>query len=399
MSALSRIPGLASFGAFVASAFSLHHPTIRRYNDLLANAFYHHGRLCASNQATVMVLVILFVGIISYPGIITSYNSSSYARMPTPPTLSSSRANMEAFWADVITPTWTQDTDLIGAQVSASSAPPLHYVAPVIINASSLMQDRKDTPFSETDLLIFAAFVHQRIESIVVDYNAPDNHEGEEKRNWTPQCLSLKDICLQDKAEARCLVQSPLVHWRSDYLETDGTLDHILRQQNSSMASVKSSLFGRIATAATTHGESFDQPLQQEQNQEQQPTTASSLAITFFLRGDFIEGSNYYPKGVNVERVWKLIFDHLLHEWDASLRASLPHNMSLDGKDDRDKDYPECARVNHSPPTLSSRLADFSIDISSDIGKVHAGSRRLVSEVRKKENSHSCFLCCLVGCL
>ncbi|KAF9380248.1 hypothetical protein CPC16_010411 [Podila verticillata] len=386
MSALSRIPGLASLGAFVASAFTLHHPTIRRYNDLLANAFYHHGRLCASNQATVMVLVIIFVGIISYPGIVTSYNSSSYARMPTPPTLSSSRANMEAFWADVITPTWTQDTDLIGAQVS--SAPPLHYVAPVIINASSIMQDRKGRPFSETDLLIFAAHVHQRIESIVVDYNAPDNHEGEEKRDGTPRYLSLKDICLQDKAEARCLVQSPLVHWRSDHLETDDTLDHILKLQNSSMASIKSSLFGRIATAATTHGETFDQPLQQEQQQEQQPTTASSLAITFFLRGDSTEGSNYYPKGVNVERVWKLIFDRLLHEWDASLQASLPHNMSLDRTDDRDKDYPESARVNHSPPTPSSRLADFSIDISSDIGKAHAGSRRLVSEEYAKPRSN-----------
>ncbi|KAF9333418.1 hypothetical protein BG006_003658 [Podila minutissima] len=381
MSALSRIPGLASLGALVASAFSLHHPTIRRYNDLLASAFYHHGRLCASNQATVMVLVIIFVGIISYPGIITSYNSSSYARMPTPPSLSSSRANLEAFWADVITPTWTQDTDLIGAQVS--SGPPLHYVAPVIINASSIMhQERQDdTPFSETDLLIFAAHVHQRIESIVVDYNAPDHREGQQERAWTPRYLSLKDICLQDKeSTARCLVQSPLVHWTSsDHLETDDDLDHILRLHNSSMASVKSSLFGRIA-AAVTNGDHLDSQQQQGQH-GLQPATASSLAITFFLRGDS-EISNY-PKGVNVERAWKLIFDRLLHEWDdPSLWASLPD-------DDRGEDYPEGARVNHSPPTApSSRLADLSIDISSDIGKAHAGSRRLVSEEYAKPRSN-----------
>ncbi|KAG0039061.1 hypothetical protein BGZ82_009867 [Podila clonocystis] len=389
MPALSRIPGLASLGALVASAFSLHHPTIRRYNDLLANAFYHHGRLCASNQATVMVLVIIFVGIISYPGIITSYNSSSYAHMPTPPSLSSSRANLEAFWADVITPTWTQDTDLIGAQVS--SGPPLHYVAPVIINASSIMHQerRDDRPFSETDLLIFAAHVHQRIESIVVDYNAPNHHEGEQGQDWIPRYLSLKDICLQDKeSKARCLVQSPLVHWKSsDHLETDDALDHILRQHNSSMASVKSSLFGRIAAA---NGDSLDQS--QEQGQHgQQPATVSSLAITFFLRGDFTDGSNY-PKGVNVERVWKLIFDRLLHEWDdPSLWASFPQNsLSLDGtEDDKGKDYPEGARVNHSPPAApSSRLADLSIDISSDIGKVHAGSRRLVSEEYAKPRSN-----------
>ncbi|KAF9321612.1 hypothetical protein BG003_000928 [Podila horticola] len=391
MSALSRIPGLASLGALVASAFSLHHPTIRRYNDLLANAFYHHGRLCASNQATVMVLVILFVGIISYPGIITSYNSSTYARMPTPPSLSSSRANLEAFWADVITPTWTQDTDLIGAQVS--SGPPLHYIAPVIINASSIMyQERQDSrPFSETDLLIFAAHVHQRIESIVVDYNAPDHREGEQEGDWTPRYLSLKDICLQDnESKARCLVQSPLVHWKySDHLETDDALDHILRLHNSSMASVKSSLFGRIAAAAT-NAENLDQSQQQQQGQHgQQPATASSLAITFFLRGDSTEPD--YPKGVNVERVWKLIFDRLLHEWDnPTPRDSLHTSMSLDGTEpDKGEDYPEGARVNHSPPTApSSHLADLSVDISSDLGKAHAGSRRLVSEDYAKPRSN-----------
>ncbi|CAO3574476.1 unnamed protein product [Mortierella alpina] len=55
MSVLSRIPGWGPLAAVLAHTASIHsNPTLRRYNDILATTFYHHGRFCASNQATVI---------------------------------------------------------------------------------------------------------------------------------------------------------------------------------------------------------------------------------------------------------------------------------------------------------------------------------------------------------
>ncbi|KAG0345425.1 hypothetical protein BG004_003710, partial [Podila humilis] len=464
MSVLSRIPGLASLGTLVASAFSLHHPTIRRYNDILANAFYHHGRMCATNQATVMVLVIIFVGIISYPGIVTTYNSSSYARSPltsTLPTLTFANrrgvANLESFWADVIAPTWTQDTDLIDSQVS-SQVPPLHFIAPVIINASSIILQQQQTNqkhqgyqpgvekeeaaaaviFSETDLLIFASQVQQRIETIEVDYNAPEHPQA--SLDWTPRYLTLRDICVLDNESAKipkpCLVQSPLVHWThpEDPLAPDmDALDHILKLQNSSIASVKSSLFGRIARDFKSAGDATTKGVverggedagslmltggaggengvggvdyssssssvvgtdQEQLQEEQQPNaTASSLAITFFLRGDLSSDGSVDPKQqqdhissssgpLNVERAWKLIFGRMLEEWQERPQAKKgsqdddntwpPSSLvtatgetdffpgDVNGREDKAsqeqqprQEVPD-ARINHSPTSLTT---------------------------------------------
>ncbi|KAG0260435.1 hypothetical protein BG011_001906 [Mortierella polycephala] len=226
MSVLARILGLGSIHT---------NPTLRRYNDVLAQAFYHHGRLCASNQATVMVLVIVFVGMISYPGIITSYNSSSYAQQTHTASLLSGYGLQQEpilndFWKDlVVGPTWTQDPDVFARNLPSTR--PQHYIAPVIINASDIIMRSQDMDqervgsstirdsqnpmhWSEADFLVYATHIQQRIESIVVEYipedhdqsnNNRDDRKAEQLRepHKPHRLLTLKDICVLQVAESR----------------------------------------------------------------------------------------------------------------------------------------------------------------------------------------------------
>ncbi|KAF9187814.1 hypothetical protein BGZ50_001739 [Haplosporangium sp. Z 11] len=226
MSVLARILGLGSIHT---------NPALRKYNDVLAQAFYHHGRLCASNQATVMVLVIVFVGMISYPGIITSYNSSSYAQQTHTASLLSGHGLQQEpihndFWKDlVVGPTWTQDPDVF-ARILPSTRPQ-HYIVPLIINASDVVMRSQNMDqehvgssttgdslnpmhWSEADLLVYATHIQQRIESITVEYIPEDHDQSNNNRvnrnteqsrepHKPHRLLTLKDICVQQTTESR----------------------------------------------------------------------------------------------------------------------------------------------------------------------------------------------------
>ncbi|KAF9972164.1 hypothetical protein BGZ73_004767 [Actinomortierella ambigua] len=189
---LSRLSALvpSAVGRYLASTFSVrHHPTVVRYNAILAQAFYHHGRLCASNQATVMVLVILFVGMIAYPGLVTHYNSyilASYRHHPVNAASTSSHfgpggaaslrrsdlesGNLDEFWSGIIEPTWSQDPSMFQKTLPPK---PMHYLAPVIINATdtSLKYENGEGPgiLSDAEVLVYAADVQRRLQSISVD--------------------------------------------------------------------------------------------------------------------------------------------------------------------------------------------------------------------------------------
>ncbi|KAG0216104.1 hypothetical protein BGX28_006000 [Mortierella sp. GBA30] len=214
---------MSTLAALVATALSFRaNPTLRRYNDALAATFYHHGRLCASNQATVMVLVIVFVGIISYPGIVTTYNASAYAKHhSTSSSLSSASAystpsnrffpvgNLDLFWTkqsdQILAPLWTEDPEVHSRNLPSTG--PLSYITPVIINATDLIsslgnstesQDTEQTPWSETNLLAYAAQIQRRLESIVVEYS-DENHSDSNPRVGAQQkntrLIGLRDIC------------------------------------------------------------------------------------------------------------------------------------------------------------------------------------------------------------
>ncbi|KAF9168058.1 hypothetical protein DFQ26_001761, partial [Actinomortierella ambigua] len=189
---LSRLSALvpSAVGRYLASTFSVrHHPTVVRYNAILTQAFYHHGRLCASNQATVMVLVILFVGMIAYPALVTQYNSyivSSYRHHPVSQTSPNSHVapggaaslrrsdlesgNLDEFWSGIIEPTWSQNPTMFQKTLPTK---PMHYLAPVIINATdtSLKYENGAGPgiLSDAEVLVYAAEVQRRLQSISVD--------------------------------------------------------------------------------------------------------------------------------------------------------------------------------------------------------------------------------------
>ncbi|KAF9171431.1 hypothetical protein BGX21_008199 [Mortierella sp. AD011] len=380
MSALTRIPGIAQLASFFAATFSIRtNPTLRRYNDVLSQAFFHHGRLCASNQATVMVLVIVFVGIISYPGIITSYNSSTYARQRSAMTSHSIRnlslsswptaepqqptggrlkhhhykfeGNLDSFWAHkVIGPTWTQDPDIFNRNLP--SIEPLHFIAPVIINATDLLSnsdshsptpDAAEAPvsISVTDLLTFSSYIQRRIESIVVEYIPEDKPQSDiDKRAGkelpkAQRLVSLRDICVPEPSgagdgnnfedggldgnptsEYNCLVHSPLSYWGNDLdnIRTDPHLrDTIHRHRTNASSSI---LFGDI---------SFEGRVLEEHSQ-------ASLVIAYFLRGDLgkrgrqsrrrsgsTEDEGAIGTPLDVKRVWQLIFNKLATELQLEL--------------------------------------------------------------------------------
>ncbi|KAG0232436.1 hypothetical protein BGW42_008154 [Actinomortierella wolfii] len=190
---LSRLSALvpSAVGNYLATTFSVHHhPTVVRYRGILAQAFYHHGRLCASNQATVMVLVILFVGMISYPALVTYYNLyilSPYRHHPTASTNSHlgglgtegpaslrrsdlESGNLDEFWSGIIEPTWSQDPAMFQKTLPNK---PLHYLAPVIINATDTFVKYENGAgpgiLSDAEVLVYAADVQRRLQSITVD--------------------------------------------------------------------------------------------------------------------------------------------------------------------------------------------------------------------------------------
>ncbi|KAI1319707.1 hypothetical protein EDD11_003401 [Mortierella claussenii] len=380
MSALSRIPGIAQLTSVVAATFSVQsNPTLRRYNDALAQAFYHHGRLCASNQATVMVLVIVFVGMISYPGIITSYNSSTYARQRFASTSVSSsnlslspwhytpeqlpravakrpthrhqhqhEGDLDAFWTQtVIAPTWTQDPDVFNRNLPSTD--PLNYIAPIIINATDLLSIKALSPnmdgsatasttttitppsLSTHDLLLYAAGIQRRMETIVVEYSPEDRVQAEtdkrlgistKKHPRAPRLISLQDICLLEPStvqnqqedisnhqalrERRCLVHSPR--------ETQDI-------QSRHHFNTTAALFGDVSFG-------IDQ---------QYPT---SLIMTYFLRGDLGKQGRHSHShshdeattgdALDVKRAWRLIFSKLVAELQAERAQQEATNESQD---------------------------------------------------------------------
>lgn len=386
MSALSRIPGVASLTSLVAVTFSLHsNPTLRKYNDLLAHAFYHHGRVCASNQATVMVLVIVFVGMIAYPGIITTYNSSAYARHRSATAATTEHditlsgrftarlqaANLDTFWAkSVVAPTWSQDPRAFSRSLPSSN--PLHYLAPIIINVTDLHpfqhytnrtldlddngsaeQHPSDTPWSEADLFTFTTNIQERIQTIAVQY--PIQEEDRRQPTTPSRLVTLRDICLLDPASSsipaeseystagrsqdsrrRCLVHSPLIYRDNDTahvgsdIDLDGTVEQ--NRQKSSL----NSLFG---------GLSLDRGLSPDHR-------SHSLVVTFFLRGDLgaqapaghyddsvtdkgTGGTHHDP--LDVRQIWHLIFKQLQIELQAErakkAQARLLYHIPASEKD------------------------------------------------------------------
>lgn len=452
MSALSRIPGVASLASFVAVTFSLHsNPTLRKYNDLLAHAFYHHGRVCASNQATVMVLVIVFVGMIAYPGIVTSYNSSAYARHRSATaattehdiTLSDGftarhqEANLDTFWAkSVVAPTWSQDPRAFGR--SLPSPDPLHYLAPVIINAtdlhpfqhytngtldlennSSAEQDPTNTPWSEADLFAFTTKIQERILNIAIQYPPhEDNKSGHHKPTVPPRLVTLRDICLLEPAESSnqaededstmeqpqdtgrgCLVHSPLIyrddgpaHVGSD-IDLNGTLEQYRHKSSSN------SLFGGLSL---DRGLSPDHP-------------SLSLVITFFLRGDLgvqaptgpyddssatdkTSAGKTHHDPLDVRQIWRLIFKQLQIELQAERakkaqarlfyhtpttsendNSLLSAEEGTEGQEEQDAGN-DIADVPSSGDSIPDPLSQFLVRALPVQETGQSGSRRLVSE-------------------
>ncbi|KAF8948961.1 hypothetical protein BGZ47_000636 [Haplosporangium gracile] len=451
MSALSRIPGVASLVSFVAVTFSLHsNPTLRKYNDLLAHAFYHHGRVCASNQATVMVLVIVFVGMIAYPGIVTSYNSSAYARHRSAIaattehdiTLSDSftarhqEANLDTFWAkSVVAPTWSQDPRAFSR--SLPSPDPLHYLAPVIINAtdhpfqhytngaldldnnSSAEQDSANTPWSEADLFAFTTKIQERIQNIAVQYPPQEDDKSSRHQSTTlPRLITLRDICLLDPAASssrpedvdstaeqsqdsgrRCLVHSPLIYRNDDptHVGSDIDLDGTLEQYRHK--SSLNSLFG---------GLSLDKDLSPDHR-------SLSLVITFFLRGDLgvqaptghyddflatdMTGTGRtHHDPLDVRQIWRLIFKQLQIELQAErtkkAQARLLHHIPITSEKDnsllsaeegteeqeeQDADI-DITDVPSSGDSIPDSLSQFLVRALPVQETDQSGSRRLVSE-------------------
>ncbi|KAF9359823.1 hypothetical protein BGX34_008114 [Mortierella sp. NVP85] len=351
---LSRIPGIAQLASFTSLSLQSN-PTLRRYNDVLAQAFYHHGRLCASNQATVMVLVIVSVFMISYPGVVTIYNSSIYARQwsasnalsgnlslsswattehPAPSTRrrrnrpDSFEGDLDTFWTNkVIAPTWTQDPDVFSRNLP--SPHPLHFIAPIVINATDLLtpaissedSGASSTPpsgsISKTQLLEYASKVQRRIETIVVDYSTEDTaYLGMNRGIWAtrdhqkaPRLVSLRDVCVL--APPR-----PQKPWEKSATENRYSDDQLwcLVHTSHIRDPQRSSPFGDIT---------FDE----EQKQ-------AALVISFFLRGDLdgsapwsnhqrhhsrsqestIEDKDLPKDTLDVKRVWHLIFSKLASE-------------------------------------------------------------------------------------
>ncbi|GJJ79206.1 hypothetical protein EMPS_11565 [Entomortierella parvispora] len=358
MSALSRIPGLAPLVGAIASSFSLRaNPTLRRYNDALAQRFYHHGRLCASNQATVMVLVILFVGMISYPGIVASYNSSAYVRQrssiqsvslsfsPRPPfvpsgvtinhagdALKSSRPvsrpftrqvpDLDTFWLNkIMAPTWSQDPDVFDGRLPSKD--PLVLIAPLIINASNLFPDEFNAEaaldhngtFAGLNLFAYASQIQEKIRSIKVELDSSTDGVN----RGVSQVVTLKDICLQSppgsvvgssdhqgsasqSAAGNCIVHSPALQRDGDdkgglhggSMNANGDDDRLDNSQD-----LLSNIFSGVVPG-----------------DEHSPMLPKSLVITFFLRGDLADSKskeaqpgNY--KDLDVRRIWALIIDRL----------------------------------------------------------------------------------------
>ncbi|KAF9953956.1 hypothetical protein BGZ72_005042 [Mortierella alpina] len=415
MSLLSRIPGLGPLAAVLAHTVALHsNPTLRRYHDILATTFYHHGRFCASNQATVIFLVIVFVGIISYPGIITSYNASAYAhqhRSPTsttgtlaPALASASRhfpaGNLDLFWTQhhhrVITPIWTEQPEIHSQNLPSTH--PLGYLAPVIINATQLLapsnnnnnttHDNVQPLWSEADLLAYAAHIQRRLEAIVVDVSAQDNSplsahntdRGAGSGSTTPpakdsRLVRLGDICLQSTpvlpsetdepntgdskqpqpsntvAGLGCLVHSPQIHWRHDHDPKDSQ-DTLQQDRNTTSGSVLS-LFGGLASdPRVQHGQG-----------------SASLVFTYFLRGDLAaSGIQGETRGqLDVRRAWRLIFEQLVKELHVSRTA-----------EDDDPDHDPKKFVSEQGTPYSTLFATRGTTTSHHANKL--GSKRLVSE-------------------
>ena len=436
MSALSRIPGLAPLVGAVASAFSLRaNPTLRRYNDALAQRFYHHGRLCASNQATVMVLVILFVGMISYPGIVTSYNSSAYVRQrssiqsvslsfsPQLPSVSGVKGDLDAgtprssrptsrhmagqisdldtFWLNkIMAPTWSQDPDVFDGRLPSKN--PLVFIAPLIINASSLFSNGPaagvslgdNNTFAGLNLFEYASRIQERIQSIEVELNSnPDSGVSGTNRALS-QVVTFKDICLQQpsgsSAEAaehlesksrttagNCIVHSPVSQKGHDskgeiysrIVDTVGADDHRDTLQDS-----HPNLF-----AGSVPGD------------EQNPTMPKSLVMTFFLRGDLVhtkskEKATSSFEDLDVRRIWVQIIDRLKSDLAEEMSGTL--NRPLEQEGDMDQMTIQAGSVrtfdvgNFSSPSplLDRQEADFRARIIP--GLEDGGSKRIVSEVK-----------------
>ncbi|KAF9960579.1 hypothetical protein BGZ70_008559 [Mortierella alpina] len=361
MSVLSRIPGWGPLAAVLAHTVSIHsNPTLRRYNDILATTFYHHGRFCASNQATVIFLVIVFVGIIAYPGIITSYNASAYARQHRSPasaitlSLASSSAhqhtrqqhfpagNLDLFWTQhhhrVITPIWTEDPEIHSQNLP--SAHPLGYLAPVIINATQLfIPSNKSTDgngealwWSEADLMAYAAQIQRRLESIVVDVSADDNSplsahhldRGAGSGSTTPplppakdsRFVRLGDICLQKSTSVPTSKTEESDNADSERIEPSNTVDglgclihtpqihwdHEQSAQDAQNTSSHDRSRTSISMPSLFGGLASDPRGHHGQG-------SASLVFTYVLRG---EGETLNQ--LDVRRVWRLIFEQLVRE-------------------------------------------------------------------------------------
>lgn len=420
-----------------------------------------------------MVLVIVFVGMIAYPGIVTSYNSSAYARHRSATaattehdiTLSDSfsarhqEANLDTFWAkSVVAPTWSQDPRAFSR--SLPSLDPLHYLAPVIINAtdlhpfqhhtngaldledfSSAERDSTSTPWSEADLFAFTTKIQERIQNIAVLYPPQeDDKSGRRQPTAQPRLVTLRDICLLDPTAPsnsagdedstveqpldtgrRCLVHSPLIYRDDDpaHVGSDIDLNGTLEQYRHKSSS--NSLFG---------GLSLDRGLSPDHR-------SLSLVITFFLRGDlgvqapagpyddFLAtdktgtGTTHHDP-LDVRQIWRLIFKQLQIELQAErakkAQARLLYHTSSTSENDNsllsaeegievqeeqnaDNDI---ADVSSSGDSIPDPLSQFLVRALPVQETGQSGSRRLVSEVclpaMKSNDCFCCFSCCSFCC-
>lgn len=397
-----------------------------------------------------MVLVIVFVGMIAYPGIVTSYNSSAYARHRSATaattehdiTLSDSftarhqEANLDTFWAkSVVAPTWSQDPRAFSRSLPSSD--PLHYLAPVVINAtdlhpfqhytngalednSSAEQDPTNTPWSEADLFAFTTKIQERIQNIAVHYPPQeDDKSGRLQPAAPPRLVTLRDICLLDPAASsspaedkdstveqpqdtgrRCLVHSPLIYQDEDpaHVGSDIDLNGTLEQYRHKSSS--NSLFG---------GLSLDRGLSPDHR-------SLSLVITFFLRGDLgvqapagpYDGSSATGKTsagkthhdpLDVRQIWRLIFKQLQIELQAErakkAQARLLYHTPTTSENDnsllsaeegteeqeeQDADN-DITDVPSSGDSIPDPLSQFLVRALPVQETGQSGSRRLVSEV------------------
>lgn len=203
---------------------SVIHRLLSRSRHSASNAFYNHGKRCATHQVLVMILCLVSIVTLSYPLLLDYSQGLDYS------SAADNRHDASLFWEHPLTRIPISE----GAFVDDCQERPVIRIEQVILNASlavvwatdasSTNRWRSNAGALDREVLFHGLRLQEKISKATVDVPFIWSLTNFPKSAFSGPKASLADICLipeskmsQAPTSSSCLIQSPLDFWDNNF--------------------------------------------------------------------------------------------------------------------------------------------------------------------------------------